>query len=348
MNKHNKSIVYSTSKSIDKAKVTGSLNLKNISFYQTFVKLLEYFKNISKESIKYSIIEKSLNQLISISSDICGINSVLPKGSYVIDSNGNTIVTNDDINIPTYDVTVSNLVTDDIINEQILYNSTETADFYKFNLADFLSIYNDNSDQDFKNIIIYRDDLDGGVIRRLYDIPNKYGDLYTEKPNSYISILKDDIANWSYYNTSTTDFSHNIKFYIVDVQPIGYISSNTAYITVDRSGSINQPATIGDITIVRPNRSITVLTLAMFTSQLAPPYNDPENDLIDAIRIDEISTANLGLYKLNGTLVTEGTIITREQLINEEFTHEGGNVDTVYGDSINFSARDEGSKIWVS
>lgn len=110
----------------------------------------------------------------------------------------------------------------------------------------------------------------------------------------------------------------------------------------------NQPATIGDQAIVVDNRVTTILTLEMFTSQLQPPYNDPENDLIDAIRINEISTANKGSYLFNNVEVTEGQIISREDLNGELFTHVGANQDDIYSDVIDFSARDEGSLIWVS
>jgi hypothetical protein len=117
--------------------------------------------------------------------------------------------------------------------------------------------------------------------------------------------------------------------------------------TIDIEVADNQPATIGDNTIYGANRVVTILTLAMFTSELAPPYNDPEGDLIDAIRIDSISGANNGLYKLSGVNVSEGDIITREQLNAELFTHEAFDDDAESSDTFSFSARDEGSGIWV-
>ena len=86
----------------------------------------------------------------------------------------------------------------------------------------------------------------------------------------------------------------------------------------------------------------------MFTSSLTPPYNDPEGDLIDAIRIDEISTANLGQFLYNNIPVTAGQIITREDIAAGLFTHVAANQDDIYGDVFDFSARDEGSQQWVS
>ena len=85
----------------------------------------------------------------------------------------------------------------------------------------------------------------------------------------------------------------------------------------------------------------------MFTSLLTPPYNDPESDLIDAIRIDEISTANTGEYLYNDVAISEGQIITREDLVANLFKHVGPDTSSLSSDVINFSARDEGSQIWV-
>jgi hypothetical protein len=124
--------------------------------------------------------------------------------------------------------------------------------------------------------------------------------------------------------------------------------SNTATMTVTVNAiSAASSTTIGDLTLYQSNRAVTIITLSMMTSQLTPPYNDPEGDLIDAIRIDEISTANVGVFKVNGVDAVVGDIITREDLQANLFTHEGPDVDTVSSDTMNFSARDEGSQIWV-
>ena len=92
----------------------------------------------------------------------------------------------------------------------------------------------------------------------------------------------------------------------------------------------------------------TVLTLAMFTGGLAPPYNDPENDLLDAIRIDEISEANKGTFYINGVAIQEGDIITREEMAANLFVHKAAQIGDITSDVFEFSARDEGSKIWIN
>lgn len=150
-----------------------------------------------------------------------------------------------------------------------------------------------------------------------------------------------------YDRNNAVGYSDTFNFSIFDDYADSPKESIDTLITINVADAENLPATVGDNTIYSDNRIITVLTLEMFTSQLAPPYNDPENDLIDAIRVDQISEANLGVYKLDGVEVSEGDIITREDLANNLFTHTGADVDTVSSDTFTFSARDEGSLIWV-
>lgn len=118
-------------------------------------------------------------------------------------------------------------------------------------------------------------------------------------------------------------------------------------ITIGVATSINSEATIGDAAFYVGNQVTTILTTAMFTSQLSPSYSDPDGDEIDAIRIDEISTANQGEFQYNGFAVVVGQIITKADLDAGNFVHVGANVDTLATDTINWSARDAGSLIWV-
>ena len=150
-----------------------------------------------------------------------------------------------------------------------------------------------------------------------------------------------------YYRDSAARYVESFNFTIFDNYVEGPLESIATAMNITVADAVNLPAIVGDNTVYSANRITTVLTLEMFTSQLTPPYNDPEADLIDAIRIDEISEANQGLYKLSGTPISEGDLITREDLTAGLFVHEGANVDTVSSDTFTFSARDEGSMIWV-
>jgi hypothetical protein len=174
------------------------------------------------------------------------------------------------------------------------------------------------------------------------------GNVFGENP-SYVTILKNQLPNWSLFALpSASNFIHNISFAIIDLVNNTQVVSNNATLTVDRVAfSGNQPATIGDNTVVTSNRSILTLTLDMFTTNLTPPYNDPDGDLIDAIRLDEISTANKGKFYLNGVEVVTNQIITREDINAGLFTYESPNQNDIWSDAFNFSARDEGTLEWV-
>jgi hypothetical protein len=110
----------------------------------------------------------------------------------------------------------------------------------------------------------------------------------------------------------------------------------------------NQPPTMGDLNIYVSGGTTRVITYEDFRDEATPPYNDPENDLMDAIRIDDIDSNNKGTYYLNGVPVSVGMIITREQLINNELTHKGLTATDYITDSLTFSVRDEGNGNWVN
>ena len=140
------------------------------------------------------------------------------------------------------------------------------------------------------------------------------GDLLYDGDAVIIGQIIYDPSLLVYYRSQANSYSESFNFTIFDDYSEGPLESAPATMTANVADADNLPATVGDNTIYSANRIETVLTLEMFTSQLAPPYNDPENDLIDAIRIDDISGANQGQYLLSGTPVAPGNIITREQL----------------------------------
>lgn len=124
---------------------------------------------------------------------------------------------------------------------------------------------------------------------------------------------------------------------------------NMGTFTVINGAYVNQaPTTVGDNTINPPNRTTTTLTLTMFTSQTTPPYSDPENDPVDALRVDSIDGLNQGRFLYDGVDVTPGLIIPAQHIIDERFVHVGPDADAIMNDIINFSLRDTGSMTWVS
>jgi hypothetical protein len=175
--------------------------------------------------------------------------------------------------------------------------------------------------------------------------------VYLTEENSSITILASDMNNLIYFTDDILQPSHDISFRVIDRDNNGNLwVSNSATLTMDKTVANitgNQPAVVGDLSIKVNNQVTTTLTLAMFTTDLNPPYNDPENDLIDAIRIDEISTDNKGQFLYNSSPLVTGQIITREELDAGLFVHVGPNSTDIETDAFNFSVRDEGSGIWV-
>lgn len=339
-------IVCSTEDIINKAKVYGKLNLYDIALYQVLTEQLEYVKNITNREGIFKNLQNIITKIQFCSDNITNdISSILPDTSYYIDENGNLIT--DDSTPPTIPyVNASNFTVTNIIEEP-LFSLGPDYDTYNFTLSDFLNAYSDNNDGNFYSIKIDRTNLDGLRLKR-QDSPTT-GNVYGENP-SFITINKADIYKWSFYaSSSALNYIHEVQYKFVDNINGQLVESNIATITVDRTAfSGNQPATIGDNTVPANNREVKTLTLAMFTSGLTPPYNDPEGDLIDAIRIDEISTANKGIFYLNGIEIVVGQIITREDINAELFTYESPDQNDIWSDAFNFSARDEGSKQWVN
>lgn len=129
---------------------------------------------------------------------------------------------------------------------------------------------------------------------------------------------------------------------------LGDYITETCQFTISLESNENQPPTVGDITLYRDNRSITVITLDMLTNMLTPPYNDPENDILDSIRVEEVSTANEGIYYYNNNPLFAGLVISRQDIINGLLEHRSANTNSISSDTFNFSVRDSGSMQWVS
>lgn len=106
----------------------------------------------------------------------------------------------------------------------------------------------------------------------------------------------------------------------------------------------NLPASIDDYSITVEKNTTTVLTIAMFTSV----YSDPENDALDAIRIDKIHSTNNGIFYLNGVAIYEGLVISRAEIEAERLTHVSADAADIQTDSFDFSARDSVNGTWVN
>lgn len=325
----------SISRQVNKSKVYGKLNISIIYLYYLYAYYIDFTSN-KKEF-------KDINE--SLKKSIYDLKYKYPD----MFCNYSFTEFNSVSNNPDIDNSISHL------DNKTFDLKGEYAEYISYN--DILSIYSDPENDAIKNIKLYiPDDLNKVV----YFNNNYYN-------NTILTISKEDLIQNGFYiftdnplppgyiigkadklpqGINKTELNYSIEAMASDEGSLKF--SNSATLTfINSEYSINQPATIGDINITDENRATTVLDLNIFLTQMAPPYNDPESDLIDAIRIDSISINNKGLFKLNGNSISPGQIITREQLAAKEFKHIGPNIDSITTDIISFSARDEGSQIWV-
>lgn len=125
------------------------------------------------------------------------------------------------------------------------------------------------------------------------------------------------------------------------------ISNNIGLFTINNEAYVNQPPSqVGDYSMSVANRSTTVLTLAMFTTDTIPPYLDPEGDPALAVRIDTLPVN--GVLKLSGINVTVGQIILVDDINDGYLTYDSPNQDALNTDTFNFSVSDTGSGLFVS
>lgn len=314
-------IVSSTSKAINKAKVIGKLKVKEILSYE----ILNYFVNFIDETVDNgsTLYKDRKKDLILLMSEL-------------VYRNPDTLC-NHKITISTNDPKTNNLA---MTNTAPTVNGMEIAltdTFeYTFKVTDFTNNFTDAENDSWDKLLIYPTGLTGTLLYNNIEV------------TSTLNIDVIDVINLVFTRADENIFSDSLTFRISDDNLNNlYSTITTNTITGTLAIAENEPPVIGDNTVYVENRITTILTLDIFTSQLTPPYNDPENDLIDAIRIEDISLANQGTFYLNGTEVSNGTVITREDMNASLFTHIGPDVDAISSDTFIFMARDEGSLEWV-
>lgn len=324
--------IYITSvyNAVQKAKVKGTLNLKTLQLFN----LYRYYINFTDAIIAtgdtafndFNItLKKEIAKLkYKNPKDICPYKTIIPD-----DTGGNVDPSN---TAPTVD--------DNTID-------MEDNNDYTFVIGDFLVNYADAEGHDPKFLLVYPGPNVDGLLRTG---PGGTTEFTSPIIFDIEGLPLTNTIELTYKRNDPDPFGPEIFQFRVSDNPVDYLYSALANMNMLSAETVseNQPvADVGDNTIYVTNRSVTVLTLYMFTGGLTPPYNDPEGDLIDAIRIIDISNANQGTYYLNGIEVTEGQIITREDINAGLFTHESADVDAITSDTFEFEARDEGSGIWV-
>jgi hypothetical protein len=328
MDANSQIFVTSVSKAIDKAKVTGSMDVVIPRIYRIITEYLEWIKAIRDAGDdKYDLhIFYLQNKLVDIRRkyplEICNYKTIIgicgnvpnlhPDGSN--NNQGNTNVT-----APT------------VIGVTIALSEDEQ---YTFKKEDFTNQYSDAQGNPPYKVMVYSSLMQGSL-------------EYNGNPIAGVFELEmNEIENLVYIRSSEEEFNTTFNFRISDLSSTSTYS-NLATNTITGALFDEGVTVIGDYSItVEPNVT-TVLKINMFTTDTNPEYNDPEGDLIDAIRIDRIHNTNIGKFYLSGIEISDGIIITREQIISEQFTHVSVDPEDILTDGFEFSGRDEGSMNWV-
>lgn len=166
-----------------------------------------------------------------------------------------------------------------------------------------------------------------GYTSKYTELKKKFNNLVFNCPNSVCDI---DGDSYAFIGTITNPYNPTLP--------------TTSNPDPDPTPSTNEPATIGDHSMTVEDGTSTTLTIDMFLET----YSDPEGDLIDAVRIDDIHTTNVGTFYFNDTPITKGLIMLREDIEAGKLTHVATSSEAITTDSFEFSVRDEGSGIWVN
>ncbi len=120
----------------------------------------------------------------------------------------------------------------------------------------------------------------------------------------------------------------------------------------DPTEPVNQPPTIDDITFYTTSGFTTPITWAMFVEGAPAPYNDTENDLMDAVRLDGLKFDNKGKWFYQGKEVgielEFGEILFKANFDAGELIHIAWNESDFNHDVLYFSVRDSVNGNWVN
>ena len=213
----------------------------------------------------------------------------------------------------------------------------ETQNEYVFSFEDLFSGYSDDGPGGPSSFFVQA-------------LPNSGGELIYDGEELLPNVLMTDPSLLKYVRSAdNSGYNDLFTFVAYDDDSQLPLPSNVAgcNITVEALIVPNQPATVGDRNHYVENRTTTVFTVADFTSNASPSYSDPENNPLDAIRIDSVSGANDGILYYLGAPVEVGQVITAAEIAMGAFYHVGPDENTLNSDSFELSVRDTGSMIWV-
>lgn len=119
-------------------------------------------------------------------------------------------------------------------------------------------------------------------------------------------------------------------------------------ITINITTEDNQaPNQSGWLLISDNENSIYAFTLANFTTETTPIYKDPENDILEAIKVTSLPT--VGVLKLSAIAIIAGDTITAAQLSGGLFTYTSiASVEGYTDSDMEFLVSDVGSSIFTT
>jgi hypothetical protein len=312
-------IASTTTKLINKAKATGTLNMSVLSLLNLLAKRITYLTGLqqTQENVdKLVTLKNKFAQTMYQCTDVCNYKVAI-----------NLLCKSDE------DLSVFLNSPPTVSGKTQSFEGTS----YSFSYSDFTVNFNDIDPGDRPKYV------------KIVSLPAtgeiKY--MGASIPVGYTFDLE-DVSNLTYEVTGATASDTRFTFQTSDDNATPLFSNEAEYVFDLDNQTSNMPATIGDYDMEVDKNTTTPLTLEMFVSQTTPPYNDPEDDLIDAIRIDRLHSTNKGVFAFDGVSVVNGQIITREEIEAGRFTHISFNGEGVATDGFEFSARDEGSGIWVN
>lgn len=315
--KNAKIYVSSVAKISKKLQYYGDINIENISL----LKLIYKYACFSSTYSQLQRLDKMVAYLQRVDPDICmemqsvsGIEYTGPIGVVAIGVEGNTAPV----------ITASAVTLADPNSE------------YTFSYSDLFSGYSDDA---------------GGVVSSVVfsTLPSN-GTLFNNGVAVVAGELISSVGVLTYVRNSDSAYNTSFNYYVYDNNAQLPLASNTVAcsVTVEAITIFNAPPTVGDRAQYSGNRTTTVFNLSDFTSQAIAPYFDPEGNDLDAIRIDEVSDANTGVYYYLGSEVVIGQIITAAELNQGAFYHEAPDNNATTTDSFNASVRDNVNMTWVS
>ena len=173
-------------------------------------------------------------------------------------------------------------------------------------------------------------------------------------------LLKELISSYyiTFYYGSTLEnrslFNYNntyncIKNLGIDLSCIENKIKNMATVNMITDAYVNKPpSNVGNITLNATNRTPTVYSLASFTGV----FTDPENDPLQAIRVDTLPAHGQLMYDTTGSsnwaLVTAGQVILASDITAGRFKFIPPDQNALDNTSWNYSARDSGSMQFIS